>query len=314
MNGLNMSQLNVSQLSGTAALVLNWASVFLPRLAAACILLIAGLAVAGWIARIMKRVLATSHVDPTLKPVLVSITRYAVLGLVLLLSLEQLGVQTTSLLAVLGAAGLAIGLALQGTLSNIAAGLMLLWLRPFRVGDFVEVPTVGGLSGKVREIGLFTCILDTAEGLFLFVPNSAIWNAPLRNYTHNNARLLALSLTFSAAADRKKVQEAILDVVRKDEHVLSQPAPMTVIESSASDATTLTLACWALPGRISAAQKSLIDGLEIDLAAIGREYAPSKVARFLPADNDPSRFNSDVIGAGGGGARQCASYRNTLLF
>jgi small conductance mechanosensitive channel len=210
--------------------------------------------------------------------------------LVILLSLEQLGVQATSLLAILGAAGLAIGLALQGTLSNIAAGLMLLWLRPFRVGDFIEVPTIVGLSGKVREIGLFTCTLDTSDGLFLFVPNSAIWNAPLRNYTHNSARLLALSLTFSSRADRKKLQEVLLDIARKEDAVLKQPEPVAIIESSAAESTTLTLACWTLPTHITTTQKSLMERIESGLAPLGPTFAPAKVARFLPADTDPSRF------------------------
>src|SRR5919107_345073 len=112
---------------------------------------------------------------------LAAAARYAVLILVLVAVLGQLGVQAASLLAVLGAAGLAIGLALQGTLSNIAAGVMLLWLRPFKINDYIEVNNVPGLAGIIRQMGLFSCQLEAYDGLFLFVPNASLWNVPLRN-------------------------------------------------------------------------------------------------------------------------------------
>jgi small conductance mechanosensitive channel len=125
----------------------------LPRLVAAVLILVIGTIVARWVSRAVYEISQrTTHIDPTLRPVLASMIRYAVLILVLIVALSQVGIQTASLLAVVGAAGLAIGLALQGTLSNFAAGLMLLWLRPFRIGDFIEV---GAIAGTVREMGLF---------------------------------------------------------------------------------------------------------------------------------------------------------------
>src|SRR3954463_10444321 len=120
----------------------------------------------GW------RGLARLPLDLTLKPLLAGLVRYVILMITLLLVLEQFGVQTASLIAVLGAAGLAIGLAMQGTLSNVAAGVMLLILRPFRVGQFVEV--AGGRQGTVREIGLFTTLLITRDGVYVSIPNSQI--------------------------------------------------------------------------------------------------------------------------------------------
>jgi small conductance mechanosensitive channel len=110
----------------------TWAAAFLPRLVAAVVILVIGTILARWVSRAVDKVSRrTTHIDPTLRPVLASMIRYAVLILVLIVALSQVGIQTASLLAVVGAAGLAIGLALQGTLSNFAAGLMLLWLRPF---------------------------------------------------------------------------------------------------------------------------------------------------------------------------------------
>src|SRR5215469_3267272 len=169
------------------AMLWSWSANFLPRLLAAIIILIVGSLVATWIGQAVRKVLARSgRVDPTVQPVIAAVVRYSILALVLVAALGQLGIQTASLLAVVGAVGLAIGLALQGTLTNIAAGIMLLWLRPFRIGDYIEV---GGQSGTVEEIGLFNCRLRTFDGLYLFMPNSAIWNAPLKNDTRNGGRL-----------------------------------------------------------------------------------------------------------------------------
>ena len=118
-----------------------------------------------------KRMSSLPRADKTLIPILASIVRYAGFILTLVVALGQFGVQTTSIIAVLGAAGLAIGLALQGTLSNVASGIMLLLLRPFSVGDWIETNSI---SGTVREIGLFSTQIDTFENVFISVPNSSI--------------------------------------------------------------------------------------------------------------------------------------------
>src|SRR5262250_879923 len=148
------------KLTALAEMAWHWAEVFLPRLTAAIVILVLGFLLAGWIGRWVQRLLGNARIDPTLRPTLAAAARYSIIILVIVLGLAQLGFQTASLLA---AAGLAIGLALQGTLSNIAAGIMLLWLRPFHVGDFIEVgnPVAGSQSGAVEEIGLFICKLRT---------------------------------------------------------------------------------------------------------------------------------------------------------
>src|SRR5690348_6661370 len=167
------NDVNPQTLTHLADVTWQWAETFLPRLLAAAAMLVAGFIVAGWVERALRRLLGgVGHVDPTLKPILGAAARYTVVILTVIAALSQLGIQTASLLAVVGAAGLAVGLALQGTLSNIAAGIMLLWLRPFHLGDYIEV---AGQSGAVQEIGLFVCQLKTFDGLFLFLPNSAIW-------------------------------------------------------------------------------------------------------------------------------------------
>ena len=145
---------------------LIWSSLakLTPRLVTAVIILVVGYVLAVWISRAVQRMLMRSErIDPTVKPIIVSTVHYVIMILVVVIALDDLGVQTASLIAILGAAGLAIGLALQGTLANIAAGIMLLWLRPFHVGDYIEAPT-NNISGTVKEIGLFACLLRKRRG------------------------------------------------------------------------------------------------------------------------------------------------------
>jgi small conductance mechanosensitive channel len=150
------------------AMVWSWSANLLPHLLTATIILVVGYLLA------------------TVQPVIAAVVRHSILAVAVVAALGNLGVQTASLLAVLGAAGLAIGLALQGTLTNIAAGIMLLWLRPFHVGDYIEVPS-NNISGTVKEIGLFACQLENFDGIFVFAPNGAVWNTALRNYSRNSA-------------------------------------------------------------------------------------------------------------------------------
>jgi small conductance mechanosensitive channel len=121
--------------------------------------------------------------------------------------LGQLGIQTTSILAALGAAGLAIGLAMQGTLSNIAAGLMLLWLRPFRVGDYIDT---GSVAGKVKEVGLFATEMHSWDGIFLFVPNSELWNKRIMNYSRLPTRLVDLAFGVAYEDNLARGQQVLL--------------------------------------------------------------------------------------------------------
>jgi len=127
---------------------------------------------ADWLSRV-------DRLDRTLVPIMAALVRYAGLTLTIVITLGNFGVETTSIIAVLGAAGLAVGLALQGTLSNVAAGLMLLFLRPFRIGDWVEA---AGVSGSVREIGLFTTTIDTFDNVYISIPNSSIWSSNIINH------------------------------------------------------------------------------------------------------------------------------------
>ena len=189
---------------------------------AGILILIVGWVAATWAKRLTARGLARLPLDLTLKPLIASLARYTILIFTVVLVLGQFGVQTTSLIAVLGAAGLAVGLALQGTLSNVAAGVMLLVLRPFRVGHFV---LAGGQSGTVCEIGLFTTIMTTRDLVYISVPNSAVWSGVIANYTREPLRRIKFDIPVDFINDLDKVEKTIIDALEANPHVLKAPEP-----------------------------------------------------------------------------------------
>jgi small conductance mechanosensitive channel len=217
-----------------SAIAWTWIAAFLPRLVTSVVLLVLGFWLAGWVARSLRLFLArSSHIDPTIQPVLAAITRYTILIFVFLAGLSQVGIQTASLFAVLGAAGLAVGLALQGTLTNIAAGLMLLWLRPFRINDYIEVPA-NNISGTVKEIGLFVCQLETSDGITIFAPNSAIWNSALKNHSRSSARLISMAVTLAHSADIGRAAQIVATTPNSDGRVLRPSKPTILVEDKPS--------------------------------------------------------------------------------
>jgi small conductance mechanosensitive channel len=154
-------------------------------------------------------------------------------------------VQTASIIAAIGAAGLAIGLALQGTLQNIAAGIMLLVLRPFRIGEEIEV---GAISGLVEEIGLFATRLRSAEGVFLHAPNSILWNQPIRNYTRNGMRRNDIVVTVADAGAITDAENTLLAVAGADARVRKKPAPAAFVSELGEEAIKVTLRYWTSAG------------------------------------------------------------------
>jgi small conductance mechanosensitive channel len=274
--------LSPQQLDRFGEIAWIWAADFLPRVVAAIVILALGVLLARWVSRgiddLSRR---TSHIDPTLRPVVATMVRYAILILVLIVALSQLGVQTASLLAVVGAAGLAIGLALQGTLSNIAAGLMLLWLRPFRIGDYIEVD---GMGGTVREIGLFATHLESFDGVFLFAPNSVIWNKALKNHTRNTGRLVSVEVTLSSQADIDRARKLLVAMAEA-------PPPRVFVESLTGAGLLLNLRLWAAHDDLGELQRNIIEQAMHELAAAGVEtLQPQQVVRVIPPDSDPSRL------------------------
>lgn len=211
-------------------------------LISAIVILIAGFVLAGWAGRaIRSRLEKLKSFDKTLIPVLTQIVRYTILVFTFVLVLAEFGVQTTSIIAVLGAAGLAIGLALQGTLQNVAAGLMLLFLRPFKIGDFIE--TAAG-SGTVDEIGMFMTHMHTSQGLFVAVPNSKIWSGSITNYSKLPTRRIDLVVGISYDDDIDKACDLILKLAQGKEKVLDAPGPVVKVINLGDSSVDLELRAW----------------------------------------------------------------------
>lgn len=189
---------------------------------------------ADWLSRV-------DRLDRTLVPIMAALVRYAGLTLTIVITLGNFGVETTSIIAVLGAAGLAVGLALQGTLSNVAAGLMLLFLRPFRIGDWVEA---AGVSGSVREIGLFTTTIDTFDNVYISIPNSSIWSSNIINHARYGTRRMDLDIGIGYDSSLDTAETALMSLAA-DPRVLSDPAPRFLVVSYGDSAINVRLRAYA---------------------------------------------------------------------
>jgi len=238
-----MSALQIQAEASTfVATMTAWAAQALPQLIAAILLLIVGVWLSGWLSRqVGKLVDRQQRIDATLRGVLTSLVRYAVLLIVAVAVLGQLGIQTTSILAALGAAGLAIGLALQGTLSNIAAGIMLLWLRPYRVGDYIDA---GGIAGTVKEVGLFATEMHSWDGVFQFVPNSELWNKRVINYSRLSTRLVELKCGIAYDDDIDEAKTILLELANADARVRPDPAPIVFVSKLGDSSVEVSLRAW----------------------------------------------------------------------
>ena len=208
----------------------------------ALILLVIGYMVAGVAARSVYAGLGRLRgFDETLRKFFSTTVRYAVLILVGVSVLAQFGVQTASFIAALGAAGLAIGLALQGTLQNIAAGIMLLALRPFRVGEFINA---GDVAGTVEEIGLFATELKSADGLFILAPNSQLWNTPVTNFSRNAIRRADITFRIGQGDDVDLALAIMADRLAKDSRVLATPEPSVFVAALGEGVIDVTMRYW----------------------------------------------------------------------
>ena len=208
----------------------------------ALILIVIGYILARYLQRWIYSVLGHVHgFDETLRLFLSRLVRYAVLVLLAVTVLAQFGVQTASILAALGAAGLAIGLALQGTLQNIAAGIMLLVLKPFRVGESIETNDV---AGTVKEIGLFATVMEAADGVYMLVPNSELWDAPVTNFSRNLTRRNDLKIGIGYTDDIDFAGQTLLELARQDPAVLTAPAPETFVAELGDSTVIIALRYW----------------------------------------------------------------------
>lgn len=253
----------------------------------AIVLLVIGWAIANWVQRIVLKALSrVPKMDETLKPFIARLVWWVIIVFVLVAVLNQFGVQTTSIIAVLGAAGIAIGLALQGTLANVAAGVMLLILRPFSVGDYVDA---GGDAGTVIEIGLFNTELRTFDGLYRMVPNSKIWTNTITNYSRNPTRRLDVTIGISYGDDIVGAEKVLMDLLKGDARVLDDPAPQVMVKELADSAVVLNMRCWVNRGDYWATLFDLNKAAKLGIEAAGYTIPfPQRDVHMIGGDGDSS--------------------------
>ncbi|MDR3428886.1 MULTISPECIES: mechanosensitive ion channel family protein [Silvimonas] len=221
----------------------------------AALILIIGWWLSNRLSALLMRSLAKTSADVTIRPILTSIVMWAIRLIALTAALDRFGVRTTSIVAALGAAGLAIGLALQGTLQNIAAGFMILLLRPFRVGDYIEGS--GTVAGSVKEISLFYTRLTKPDGQGMFVPNSQLWSSAITNYTVNATRRIDASMVVphtevSTAIDKLR------SLIEADSRILAEPAPNVVVSDFTDIGTKITVYAWTQNADFLAVKSELL--------------------------------------------------------
>ena len=243
----------------------NGVDVLLQVLAAAAIFFI-GRFIANLIANLVHKAMAKAKVDPTLNKFVKNLLYTALLMMVIIAALNKLGVQTGSFIAIIGAAGLAIGLALQGSLSNFAAGVLMIIFKPIRLGDFVEV---GGAAGTVKEIGIFNTVLAGIDNVRIIVPNSQVTGGNITNYTVNGTRRVDLVIGVSYEDDIKKAKEVMLGVLKEHPKVLDTPEPFVGVLELADSSVNYAVRPWCKAADYWDVYFDITERVKIELEANG---------------------------------------------
>jgi small conductance mechanosensitive channel len=240
MEGMNLSFETIAAMAQTV--MVNWGL----KVLGAIVVVILGRMVAGSLRKATSRLMDRTQTDPTLSKFLSSLAYYLILVVAVVAALGMVGIQMASVLTILATAGLAVGLALQGTLSNVAAGVMLLIFRPFKVGDFIEAG--GGAKGTVDSIGLFATSLNTPDNVHIVVPNSAIYGGTISNYSHHPIRRIDMVMGISYDDDIGLAVKTIKEVLDGESRVLDEPAYQVAVAELADSSVNLVVRPWVNAG------------------------------------------------------------------
>jgi small conductance mechanosensitive channel len=259
-----------------------------------------GIAVAGYylakgLARLLDKLMLRFHVDAIMRNFLRNLAYAIALVVVFIAALDFVGVPTTSLLAVLGAAGLAIGLALKDSLSNIASGVMLIALRPFRAGDSVQI---AGLEGVVESVRIFQTRMHTGDNREIILPNSQITTAPIINFTGRGERRVDINVPMGFDQDFRGFREALLALARAEPRVHAEPAPDAVITSLGEGTVTVQLRAWTLASDFGGVQAALNEAVLADYARRGfKAPLPQREVHVFHHDR-PAGASDETAGDG----------------
>lgn len=257
-----------------------WLKVNLAYLTGAIAVLVVGVILARMLSKWADRALTSnSRIEPTVAKFLSNIIKYALWVVVAVTVLTQFGVQTTSIIAALGGLALAVGLALQGTLSNVAAGVMILIQRPFRVGEFI---TAGTVAGTAQSIGLFTTELLQLDGQYVMVPNNELWNKAVVNASRMPTRRFELVVPIAYEDDLAAAKAAMLELAAADPRVLAEPAPVAFVAALGDNAVRVGMRVWCNAEDYLALSWALNEGVKLKFDALGMHIATG-VAAAAPA-------------------------------
>jgi small conductance mechanosensitive channel len=258
-----------------------WLKVNLAYLTGAMAVLVIGVILARLLSKWADRALTSNtRIEPTVAKFLSNIIKYALWAVVGVTVLTQFGVQTTSIIAALGGLALAVGLALQGTLSNVAAGVMILIQRPFRVGEYI---TAGTVAGTVQAIGLFTTELLQLDGLYVMVPNNELWNKAVVNASRMPTRRFELVVPIAYEDDLAAAKAAMLEIAHADPRVLAEPAPVAFVASLGDNAVRVGFRVWCAGSDYLALSWALNEAVKLRFDALGMTLATGVAAAAAPA-------------------------------
>lgn len=261
-----MEELNINYVTETIEHFGRQIIAFLPGVVAAIITLIVGLWLANFLSKRLKAVLEKRNVDPTIRGFIFNLVSAILKILVFVIVITELGVETTSLAALIGAAGLAIGLSLQGSLSNFAGGVLILLMKPFKVGDFVEAQ---GVSGTVKEISIFYTHLSTPNNQRIVIPNGQLSNNKVINYSYEDTRRNNMILGISYDSNIGVAKETLLKIVNEHENVLKEPAPVVFVNELADSSVDLSLRFWTKTSDYWPTHFYVMEQAKIQLEAAG---------------------------------------------
>lgn len=221
--------------------MIGWATLYGVKLIVALFIFVIGKWLAKKLSSVAEKMMKTREVDAALVNFISSMVYYALLIFVVIASLGQIGIQTASFVAIVGAAGLAIGLAMQGSLSNFAAGVLIIIFKPFKIGDFVEM---AGVSGVIENIMIFTTEMKTGDNKKVIVPNSSVLGGVITNYSANDTRRVDLVMGIGYSDDIDKARQVLEELINADERILKDPAPLVAVSELADSSVNFVVRPW----------------------------------------------------------------------
>ena len=283
MNELQMSNLTGFDWAGLWETVRMAGLDFGMKALIALVIFFVGRMIARLVTKGLHNVMQSREVDKILETFVCNLAYWALMLFVIIASINQIGVQTTSLIAIMAAASLAIGLALQGSLANFAAGVLIIMFRPYRVGDFVEA---AGIAGAVLQVQILTTILKTGDNKKIIVPNGQIMNSIITNFSAHDTRRVEMTVGVSYDDDLDKVRSTIQDLVNADERILKDPECLIAVSELADSSVNFIVRPWVNRADYSGVKFDLTEaikkrfdkeGIFIPVPAAGRTYLQKRI-------------------------------------